>query len=192
MRQMPDDDIVVHGLQGQSRDMEEASSYLGHEEILGAYEILGAALQASSQQVKGGSAFQSALANRVARRAPIVQKVQPTKKRRYTLGFGPTTIPPLSTVTVQTQPQVLFRGEKLIDTSVVQAGLFIQGIFVGNKPQLPTFQSPIAVTTYAGGVLDNEQMFDTCDPALFITFQIQNITGATLTWSASLIGHIVQ
>lgn len=188
-RYYDDNDIEVHGLQGQSRDMEE--TVLGHDEILGAMEILGAALQASSSQVKGSSAFQNALAAKVARRAPIVQKVNPTKKRRYTLGFGPTPIPPGSTVTIQSQPQVLFRGEKIVNTGD-STGLFIQGLFVGNKPQLPTFQSPIAVSTYAGTVLDNEQMLDTCDPALFITWQIQNTTAGTLTWSASMIGHVVQ
>lgn len=191
MARQYEDDIEIHGLQGQSRDMEEASSYLGSShEILGD-EILGAVMQAASQQLKGSPAFQAALANRMARRAPIVQKVHPTKKRRYTIGFGPTAIPPSSTVTIQSQPQVLFRGEKLINTGD-STGLFMQGLFVGNKPQLPTFQSPIAVSTYAGTVLDNEQLLDTCDPALFLTFQIQNITAATLTWSMSMVGHVVQ
>jgi hypothetical protein len=149
-----ENDIVVHGLQGMSRDEE----VMGHEEILGMEEILGA-LQAASSKIKGGSAFQNALANKLAKRAPIVQRVQPTKKRRWTVGFGPATVPPLTTVTVQAQPQCLFRGEKLINTGD-QNGLFIQGLFVGQKSQLPTFQNPIAVSTYAGTVLDNELLMD--------------------------------
>jgi hypothetical protein len=181
-----DDDIEIHGLQGKSRPEEEVAG----EEILGHEEILGL-LAAASQQIKGGSAFQNALAQKLAKRAPIVQKVQPTKKRRWTIGFGPTVIPPSTTVTVQSQPQCLFRGEKLINTGD-STGVFIQGLFVGQKSQLPTFQNPIAVSTYAGGVLDNELMMDTCDPALFITFQVQN-TSATLTatWAMSIIGHTV-
>lgn len=183
-----DDDISIYGLQGKSRDEEEL---VGHQEILGD-EILGAIQQVlSSNRLRSGQPFQAALAARAAKRAPVVQRVLPTKKRRWTVGFGPTAIPPSSTVTIQAQPQVLFRGEKLINTGD-STGLFIQGMFVGNKPQLPTFQSPIAVSTYAGTVLDNEQLFDTCDPALFITFQIQNTTAATLTWSMSMIGHAVQ
>lgn len=153
-----DDDVAIYGLQGQSRDMELASEWVSGEEILGSEEILGA-IQAASSQLKGSSAFQTALANKLARRAPIVQKVQPTKKRRWTVGFGPTAIPPLSTVAVQSQPQCLFRGEKLINTGD-STGLFIQGLFVGQKSQLPTFQNPIAVSTYAGSVLDNELMMD--------------------------------
>jgi len=75
------------------------------------------------------------------------------------VGFGPTAIPPATTVTVQAQPQCLFRGEKLINTGDTTF-LFIQGLFVGQKSQLPTFQNPIACVTYAGGVLDNELMMD--------------------------------
>jgi hypothetical protein len=179
-----ENDLSVFGLHGQSRDME-----IFGDEILGSEEILGA-LAAASSRIKGSPSFQAALAQKMARRAPIVQRIQPTKKRRWTVGFGPAVIPPLTTVTVQAQPQTLFRGEKLVNTGD-SVGLYIQGLFVGQKSQLPTFQNPIAVSTYAGTVLDNELMMDTCDPALFITFQIQNATGATATWSMSIIGHAV-
>jgi hypothetical protein len=180
-------DIDVWGLHGQSRDQEVMGM---HEEILGMEEILGA-LAAASQKIKGSSAFQSALAQKLARRAPITQQVPPTKKRRQVVGFGPAAVPPNSTVTVQAQPQCLFRGEKLINSGD-STGLFIQGLFVGAVSQLPTLQNPIALAVFAGTVLDNELMLDTCDPALFITWQIQNTTAATLTFSASIIGHIVR
>jgi len=187
------DDVSIYGLQGQARPDEVYAG--GHQEILGGFthqEILGAIAQAlSSAQMKRSSQFQTALATRMAKRAPVVEHVAPTKKRRWPVGFGPTAIPPNSTVTIQAQPQVLFRGEKIINTGDV-TGLFIQGLFVGNKPQLPTFQSPIGVAAFAGTVLDNELLFDTCDPALFITFQIQNTTAATLTWSSTIVGHAVQ
>lgn len=180
-------DIDIYGLQGKSRPEEE--DVMGHEEILGMQEILGA-LAASAQKLQGSSAFQTALANKLARRAPIVQKVQPTKKRRWIVGFGPATVPPLTTVTVQSQPQCLFRGEKILNTGD-SVGLYVQGLFVGQKSQLPTFQNPIAVAAFGTGVLDNELLLDTCDPALFITWQIQNATGGTLTWSTSVVGHAV-
>lgn len=172
-RYSSDDDIDIFG----------GDEILGHEEILGA-------LAAASPKIKASAAFQQALANRVAQRAPITQKVNPTKKRRWVVGFGPAVVPPSSTVTVQAQPQCLFRGEKLINSGDT-TGLYIQGLFVGQKSQLPTFQNPIAVAVFAGTVLDNELLMDTCDPALFITFQIQNTTTATATWSMSIVGHTV-
>lgn len=156
-------DIDIYGLHGQSRDEEVV---FGHEEILGMEEILGLSpgtLAAASQQVKKSSAFQSALAQRLAKRSPIVQKVQPTKKRRWMMGFGPTAIPPSSTVTIQAQPQCLFRGEKLLNTGD-SANVFIQGLFVGQKSQLPTFQNPISVGAFAVNALDNELLMDQTGP----------------------------
>lgn len=185
--------LQILGLQGKDRGEEEVLG--NHQEILGGgnhMEILGA-LSAAVNQMKQGSAFQNAVAQRLARRTPVLQEVQPTKKRRWPVGFGPTPIPPLSTVTISAKPQVWFRGEKILDTSPNGSnGLYVQGLFVGNKPQMTTFSSAIAMSTYAGTVLDNEHMLDTCDPALDITWQIQNTTGATITWSASIIGHAVQ
>lgn len=161
-------DIDIYGLHGQSRDEEERWGVIGaHQEILGAAEeILGlepGALQSSSSNVKRGSAFQAALAQRLAKRTPIVQKVNPTKKRRWMMGFGPTAIPPSSTVTIQAQPQCLFRGEKLLNTGD-SANLFIQGLFVGQKSQLPTFQNPISVGAFAVNALDNELLMDQLGP----------------------------
>jgi hypothetical protein len=176
-------DLDIYGLHGQSREDELANSYIGHEEILGA-------LAEASEALQRGAGFKGALANRLARRTPIVQKVNPTKKRRWVVGFGPAGIPPGTTVTVQSQPQCLFRGEKLVNTGD-STGLYIQGLFIGQKSQLPTFQNPISVVAFVGGVLDNELMLDTCDPALFITFQIQNTSAGTLTWSMAIMGHAV-
>lgn len=176
-----EDDTTVYGYHND--DIMGGEEILGHEEILGALGL-------SATSVKGGSPFQAALASKLAKRSPIVQKVHPTKKRRWVVGFGPAPIPPNTTVTVQSQPQCLFRGEKIVNSGD-STGLFIQGLFVGQKSQLPTFQNPISVTVFAGTVLDNELMLDTCDPALFITWQIQNTTAGTLTWSASIIGHTV-
>lgn len=179
--------MTVYGLQGHSRD-EEETSYLAGDEILGD-EILGA-LQAATAALQQTPGFQSAMARRLAARSPIVQRVQPTKKRRWIMGFGPTAIPPASTVTIQAQPQILFRGEKILNTGDT-TGLFVQGLFIGQKSQLPTFQSPISVLAFATGVLDNELMLDTCDPALFVTWQIQNIDSVTHTWHSAIVGHTV-
>ena len=152
-------DIEIYGLHGQSRDEEERFS---GEEILGMEEILGLApgtLAAASGKIKASTAYQNALAAKLAKRSPIVQKIQPTKKRRWMMGFGPTAIPPSSTVTIQAQPQCLFRGEKLLNTGD-SANLFIQGLFVGQKSQLPTFQNPISVGAFAVNALDNELLMD--------------------------------
>lgn len=188
--------LQILGLQGKSRPEEEALAGY-HQEILGGgaagYEILGAAIAQALHSIKTSQPFNAQLAAQVARRTPVLAEVQPTKKRRWPVGFGPTPIPPLSTVTISSKPQVWMRAEKIVDTSPNgSAGLYVQGLFVGNKPQMTTFSSAIAMSSFAGTVLDNELMLDTCDPALDITWQIQNTTSATITWSATMFGHAVQ
>lgn len=183
-------DISIYGLHGRSRTTED-EEVLGADEILGAVqEILGASA-ASSSAVQKSPAFAQALARRLAARSPMTKSVQPTKKRRWPIAFGPTAVPPSTTITATANPQVLYRGEKLINTGDT-TNLFISSLFVGNQQQLPSLGNPISVTAFGAGVLDNEMLFDTCQPALSITIQVQNLGTETQTWSMTLFGHIVQ
>jgi hypothetical protein len=120
-------------------------------------EVLGAG--ASSAGLQASPAFAQALARRVAARTPMTKQVQPTKKRRWPIAFGPTAVPPSTTITATAQPQVLYRGEKLINTGDT-TNLFISSLFVGNQQQLPSLGNPISVLSFAPGVLDNEMLFD--------------------------------
>lgn len=38
--------------------------------------------------------------------------------------------------------------------------------------------------------LDEEMIFDTCDPKLSITMQVTNIGGLTTAWAMTLFGHV--
>ena len=96
-------------LEGLYAGQDEA---IGNQEILGYHEILGAVQAASAAKVRGSAAYNAAMAAKLAKRSPIVQNVHPTKKRRWVVGFGPAAIPPNTTVTVQSQPQCLFRGQE--------------------------------------------------------------------------------
>jgi hypothetical protein len=139
-------------------------------------DVLGSLAQASP--------FTKALAERRASSRPLVSRVP--KARRWVIGFGPEQIPPNSTVTVTAQPRCLFRGEKIINTGDSK-GLYITGLFIGRKSQLP---GPISVSVWESP-LERGILMDTCDAALAITFQIQNVAAATLTWSMSIIGKAI-
>lgn len=193
-----EDDYRVLGLHGQSRDREDMVG-ADHTEILGAEEILGA--------LSKNPALQAAIARRIGQRVPVVKTVAPTKKRRYTVGFGPTLLH-FGTgglgqqVAMISRPQELFRGEKLLmrctglPSSSISAAdaldnVFITGMFVGAKSQLPTLENPISCGSFDKGVLDNEQMFDTADPAINIQINVANGNSFDVTISATLIGHTV-
>jgi hypothetical protein len=111
-------------------------------------------------------------------------------RRSHTVGFGPKEIPPHTTIAVQTQPQVLFRGKKIASTGESK-GLYIKGLFVGQRAQLPTFSNPIAMAVFDGDGIADDFPMDLCDPALFITWQIENVTDAPIMWSASIRGEMI-
>jgi hypothetical protein len=187
---MANDIDIFSGLHGRSSTTQD-EEVMGYDDILGAVQEILGATTASTAGIQGSPAFAQALARRVAARAPMTKRVQPTKKRRWPIAFGPTAVPPSTTITATANPQVLYRGEKLINTGDT-SNLFISSLFVGNQQQLPSLGNPISVTSFAPGVLDNEMLFDTCQPALSITVQVQNLGTTTQTWAMTLFGHIVQ
>lgn len=95
------------------------------------------------------------------------------------------------TVTVQAQPNALFRGERLVATDSSERpgmGSMIQGVFVGNKPQTATFQNALLTLFFNENALSPDLAFDVCDPNLFITFQILFLVDCA--WSATLWGTV--
>lgn len=171
---------TILGLQGRARD-----EMVGEDEVLGA---VSAAMQANP-------AFKQAMLSRIAKAQPVLQNVAPTKKRRQPLGLS-YTFTADGTANITVQPQVLFRGEKLVVTETVAGATDINSIFIGNKSQFPTLQNPIASAAFAAGVLDNEMLFDTCQPSMFIQFSVTCSGGASTTtpivWKAVIFGHTVQ
>lgn len=119
----------------------------------------------------------------------MIRQVTPTKTRNWSIGFGPTAIPPNTTRHVTSQPGCLFRGEKIINTGDTN-GLFVKGLWVGQKSQLPTFQKPIAAAAFTN-TFGSDVLLDTCEQARAMTFEIENVTSATLTWSCSVFGRAV-
>lgn len=94
-----------------------------------------------------------------------------------------------STVTVQCAPGFFLRGHRLIATDTsARPGMKtrIQGLFVGNKPQMATFQAPIVTAVFSLDAFGTDMDLDVCDPMLFITFQIEFL--ADCVWSAELWG----
>lgn len=111
------------------------------------------------------------------------------RKRKYAVGFGPVEIPPGETKNVSAQPQALFRGQRIINT-LDSDEMYVQGLFVGHKPQLPTLGNAIALACFDSSVDECEMQFDECDPALYITFQIQNASKEPKKFAATIIGEV--
>lgn len=101
--------------------------------------------------------------------------------------FGPEEIPPKTTKSIAVQSQVPFRCTKIINSGD-REGLYIHGLYVGNKAQLPTVQNSISVNLLSPDFSCN---LDTCHPALFITWQIENSSEEPRMFSVAMLGEIV-
>lgn len=140
-----------------------------------------------------------------AKRENIRDMTDPWRRiaRKWMVGWGPVTIPSGKRECLQVQPRVLFRGVGVINSSPESIeGLRVTGFFVGQKPQLPDLWftekvvvgSPLAIffaecqrrqadelpkLNATGDLRDVGRGrglgLDTCDPALSITFQVENV-----------------
>lgn len=137
-------------------------------------------------------AFKAQFAKRLANSRPAIQKVPPVKARDWAMPFTVYgTIGQSSTVTGT--PQCLFRPEKLIVNEIGAStngfGTTITQMLVGQKNQLPTTTGGLTSAAFLSTALGNGIKFDTCQPALTITFQISFLQ--TCTWQGVLFGKAV-
>lgn len=91
---------------------------------------------------------------------------------------------------VQASPGFLFHSRVLYATDsseVPGTKTVIRGMFVGNRPQMASFQTGILTQMFDREAVGNDLDFDTCDPILSIIFQIQFLVDCT--WTAELWGE---
>lgn len=115
----------------------------------------------------------------------------PTQVREFIIGFGPTPVNANSTATFQAQPQLVFRGSRLIIPSTLANNFVVNDIRVGKDSQAVSANAiPAAAFSELGvGVALG---LDTATPGILITLLVSNTTGGNQTFSAALIGTSMQ
>jgi hypothetical protein len=143
------------------------------------------------------AALQRLVAERIADRGTIVSEQPFRAGREWVIGFDPVTLPARvapallgASVLVVTQPQVVFRGERLIIPSDIGGGVQIIDVKVGNRSQLAAGASLPGRTFDERGVGVRLQM-DTAQISQQIIIIAANTTGADITFTASIIGRAV-
>jgi hypothetical protein len=140
-----------------------------------AAEILG-------ELVKRSPAFAAYASKRLAASRPMLAKTPLNKARDWQIDFGPVFGAAGTTTTITQNPQVLFRGEKVMATdtgTTVGAGTRIQAIFVGQKSQRPANAGSTLTAFFANNALGNGIKWDTCEKALSISITVQFVQSCT-------------
>lgn len=140
-----------------------------------AFEILG-------EMVAKSPAFAAYAQKRAAASRPMLHKTPLNKARDWQIDFGPVSGAAGTTTTVVINPQVLFRGEKVMATdsgSTPGLGTRIGAIFVGQKSQRPANANSTLTAFFANNALGNGIRWDTCEKALSISVTINFIQACT-------------
>lgn len=122
---------------------------------------------------------------------PHVVNTPPTQIREFVIGFGPTVILANSTAIFQAQPQLIFRGSRLIVPSALANNFSINDIRVGKDSQAVS-ANPIPAAAFSELAVGVNLGLDTATPGIIITISVSNTTAAQQTFSAALIGTSMQ
>lgn len=164
-----------------ARSLVVGEDQLAH--IMGMVNLVGAGqLDAHSAQQAIATAVQ-------ARNSALVEESDPTKARRWPLGFTPTTITAATVATLSTQPQILFRPERLVIPSDFAGGLSISAIIVGQASQLAA-QAQLPGRTYTEFGVGVDMHLDTADVSQFVQLGLSNNSGHDIPFYGQFIGLI--
>lgn len=125
--------------------------------------------------VKRSPAFAAYASKRLAASRPMLSKTPLNKARDWQIDFGPVYGLAGSSTTITVNPQVLFRGEKVMatDSGATRGyGTRIAAIFVGQKSQRPANSGSTLTAMFAQNALGNGIKWDTCEKALSISVTI--------------------
>lgn len=150
-----------------------------------AYEVLGAAVQASP-------AFKQFVAKRAAASRPMLHQIPLNRARDWTIDFGPVSGAAGTTTVVTQNPQCLFRGEKMMATdtgSTAGYGTRIVQVLIGNKLQKSTGGGATLTAFYAPTSLGNGIKWDTCEKGLTIAVTVSFVQACT--FDATVFGKAV-
>jgi hypothetical protein len=97
-----------------------------------------------------------------------------------------------TSTTITVNPQVLFRGEKVMATdshTTPGLGTRISAIFVGQKSQRPANAGSTLTAFFANNALGNGIKWDTCEKALSISLTVNFV--AACTFDCTVFGKAV-
>ena len=113
------------------------------------------------------------------------------KRRRYPLGFVPTSIPASTSALIPSAPQNLFRPERLVIPSDIAFDIGVRDIKVGNQSQLvQSVEVPGAL--FSEVAIDTNVTFDTAEVGNQVSVDARNKTLAAIEFTAGLIGTVAK
>ena len=177
---------------GEDADLLEALAISGMDD-----EIISGAgdteiVRASGRRRGGRSARRTAELRRlVQKNAGAVINRGLDRRRRYPLGFIPTTITAGTSLAIPSAPQNLFRPERLVIPSDIAFDLGLRDIKVGNQSQLVQ-SAEVPAALFSEVAINTGVTFDTAEVGNQVSVDMRNKSAADLEFSAGLVGTIAK
>jgi hypothetical protein len=151
------------------------------------------ARQLQAQRQAAGRNVRAAVAQSAARtpNAAVLREQQPTKARRYPLGFVQLAIAAGATATINAQPQVTFRPERFVVPRLVAPSFLINQIVIGKNPQLVAV-GQVPADAFTEDSVETGLGLDTANVGQLISLQVQNATAAVADFRAVMIGPVIE
>jgi len=175
----------------------------GADDIIGGYSELDALFSGSGpmiysgaegepgNQVRPGTVSKAALAQHLLQRnSAMVVPRQATKAREFPLGFPTTAIASLATANIQTQPQVAFRGRRLVIPSDIAGSILVNDLKIGNASMFPN-SNPIPGRMFSELAVGLDLNLDTAQISQVVSLNVTNTSGGALTFNAGIVGTVV-
>jgi hypothetical protein len=127
------------------------------------------------------------IARKLANNASVLRTLRPTTKRNWPVPFGPTSVAAATTLNIPVQPQVVFRGRRLVVPSPIAPNFNIS-IVVGIATQQVQFGFLPAIM-YVENAVGMNMGLNTAQIGQTITLASQNTDAANAhTFQAVLLG----
>lgn len=181
------DDVLLAGVEdlisgGEDEALLEALAVSG----MGNTELVGAVASAAKKQKA-----KKVLAAIAQRNAGAVVQRGLDRRRRYPLGFVPTSVAAATAAAVPAAPQNLFRPERLVIPSDIAFDFGVRDIKVGNQSQLvQSVEVPAAL--FSEVAINTGVTFDTAEVGNQVSVDVRNKSAGTLEFSAGLVGAIAK
>lgn len=155
-------------------------------EILGMTEILGA----EDYDTLLGAAARRPAAARPA--GVAVRQGEPTRGRELCLGFdsGAGTIAAATTAAVNSNPQQVFRPERIVIPATVAPNYLLNSLTIGTAIQFLN-ATGVHAETFGSTAPDVRLRMDTAQINSVVSFNVTNLSGAVVRFFASLLGPAV-
>lgn len=178
---------------------EDDDEVIGIESILSGdddeigYEEIAAAVKAMKRGKKRGNGSAAMARRLLQQRGTVVKSKEPTKSRVYVLSLDTVvTVAAAATVPVSSQPQVLFRPERLVIDGTVAASFLINSFTIGKNSQFASGTGSIPASMFSPTAVGVTLKLDTAQISAIIALSVTNTSGGALRFTAGLIGEAVE